>query len=161
MWYKLAKQKFNIYGLPISGDFTTVKEFASELDPDQDGLENVETSPETPVVEIEDPTPTDEITQEDIDNNLKILETDPTANMKLPPLHTFPDPQCYCKIETRPILSKIGINDGRRVWIVNHFREDGSRIDNCPICITSADAFNKAEIQRLLNKGIDINAIPV
>ena len=162
MWYKYAQQKFNIYGLPITG-FKGIKQFT---DSNEDEIEEPINLPleqnaeedNDDIVSIDDPTPQDEFTPKDLETNVQILETDPTANMELPPLHS--EPGCYCKIETRPILSQPGINDGLRVWIVNHFREDGSRINNCPKCTASAETFNKAEIQRLLNRGIDINSIP-
>ena len=148
MWYKFAQQKFNIYGLPISGDYRQIKEFAGENeldDLDNDGIEDIELEePENP---IEDPTIQDEVTPEDIAANIEALETDPTANLKLPPLHS----NCHCYIETLPILSQTGAQDGRRVW---------KKAENCcPVCEMSAKAFNDAELQRLSNFGIDVNTI--
>lgn len=145
MWYKAAK-KYNSFGLPISGDYQ-IREFAAddELPVDENEIEVIE--PEEPQEIIQDPTPQDEITPEDVDANIEILETDPTANMKLPPLHS----NCHCYVETLPILSQLNAKDGRRVW---------QKAENCcPVCEQSARAFNQAEITRLLNSGIDVNAI--
>ena len=45
-----------------------------------------------------------------------------------------------------------GVKDGKRVW---------QKSDNCcPKCHETAMRFNEAEIQRLLNKGINVNRIP-
>lgn len=145
MWYRFAI-KYNRFGLPISGDLPVIKEFAGETDIDNDEIENVE--PEEVIEEpIEDPTPDNEITPEDVETNVEIIDTDPTAMMKLPPLHN----NCHCYIETMPILSQLNVQDGRRIW---------QKAENCcPACLQSSIAFNKAEIQRLLNSGIDVNAI--
>lgn len=146
MWYRLAI-KYNQFGLPISGG-RRIKEFAGEDDTaiDENQVEVIEpVEPEDDL--IEDPTPQDEITSEDVETNIEILETDPTANIKLPPLHN----NCHCYIETLPILSQLNVNDGRRVW---------QKAENCcPVCEQSAYTFNQAEITRLLNSGIDVNAI--
>ena len=43
------------------------------------------------------------------------------------------------------------VNDGRRIW---------QKAENCcPVCEISARAFNQAEVQRLLNLGINVNSI--
>ena len=89
----------------------------------------------------------------------EIIEEDPTAPLKLPPLHSVGDPDCRCKIESRPLLNYPGVRDAHRVWIVNHFREDGSKINNCQYCIDSAKEFNDKEIIRLRNKGINVNPV--
>lgn len=149
MWYRIAQQKFNLFGLPISGNFKPVKEFADseELDSDEDEVENVENLPKEEEITINDNTPENEITPDDIEANIEKMDQDPTINMKLPPLHD----NCHCYIETLPILSQTNINDGRRVW---------KRSEQCcPVCEQSAVAFNQAEITRLLNSGIDVNTI--
>jgi hypothetical protein len=150
MWYKEAYKQFNIYGLPVA-------EFADEQTEVDEDLE-VEPN-NAPEITIDDPTPEDEFTPEDLQQNIQTLEQDPTVNLKLPPLHNLEDPGCYCKIENRPLLSYPGVRDALRVWVVNHFRDDGSRINNCLICIESAKDFNEKEIIRLRNKGIDVNPI--
>ena len=55
-------------------------------------------------------------------------------------------------LKTLPILSVPGVRDGRRVWRRSE--------DCCEKCEASANEFNNAEVQRLMLKGIDINAIP-
>ena len=156
MWYKFAKQKFNIFGFPITGK-NDYKQFASDEDDiiispiiDDENINQIDTDLNTdidPLVEVEDPTPEDEFTQDDLQNNIEVLENDPTVNLALPPLHS----NCRCRIETRSILSQPGIRDGRRVWIIAQ--------NCCGICDESARAFNEAEVQRLFNKGIDVNII--
>ena len=137
MWYRLAI-KYNLYGLPISGD-RPVSLFAGE---DED-VEVEEAPFEEP--EIEDPTPEDQFTPEDLEQKVEQITIDPTAGIKLPPLHN----NCHCVIETLPILTSPGIQDGRRVW---------RRSENCcPVCERSAIAFNIAEIERLRNKGINLD----
>jgi hypothetical protein len=173
MWYKIAQQKINLFGLPTSGgkkfkqyqlveDVVEDDEAPTDLETkvDEDGIEipTIEPKPEEVTVEI--PTPEDGFTTEDLEQKVVELETDPTANIKLPPLHEDPDPQCYCRIESRPILSRPGINDARRVWIVNHRnQETGRPINNCPKCLASAAEFNEKEAERLRNKGIDVDPI--
>lgn len=145
MWYRIAV-KYNIYGLPISGE-PIVKQFAIDDDENIDisetptidnELEDV--TPQDEIVTIEDPTPEDEFTTDDLENNVEILENDPTAMMKLPPLHE----NCRCVVETIPYLSDIFVNDGRRIW--------QKAQDCCPVCEKSALEFNRAEIIRLTNK---------
>jgi hypothetical protein len=149
MWYREAYKQFNIYGLPVA-------EFADEQTEVDEDLE-VEPN-NAPEITIDDPTPEDEFTPEDLQQNIQTLEQDPTANLKLPPLHNLEDPGCYCKIENRPLLSYPGVQDALRVWVVNHFNNDTGRpINNCPKCTESAKAFNVAEKIRLQNKGININ----
>lgn len=146
MWYKFAK-KYNQFGLPISGD-TFVKQFAGEenIPTDENDVEIIKTVESEEEI-VDDPTPQNEITPEDVETNIQILESDPTANIKLPPLHN----NCHCYIETLPILTQLNVNDGRRVW---------QKAENCcPICEQSAKTFNQAEITRLLNSGIDVNMI--
>lgn len=143
MWYKVA-QKYNMFGLPLTSK-PKVKQFAEEVDENGDDIENIE----LPIEEnpIEDITPEDEITPEDVDANVAKIDNDPTAMMKLPPLHD----NCHCYIETMPILSETNVNDGRRIW---------QKAENCcPVCEISARAFNQAEVQRLLNLGINVNSI--
>lgn len=143
MWYKVA-QKYNMFGLPLTSK-PKVKQFAEEVDENGDDIENIE----LPIEEnpIEDITPEDEITPEDVDANVAKIDNDPTAMMKLPPLHD----NCHCYIETMPILSETNVNDGRRIW---------QKAENCcPVCEMSARAFNQAEVQRLLNLGINVNSI--
>ena len=150
MWYKEAYKQFNIYGLPVA-------EFAdeqTEVDEDLEVEPNI-----APEITIDDPTPEDEFTPEDLQQNIQKIEEDPTAPLKLPPLHSVGDPDCRCKIESRPLLNYPGVRDAHRVWIVNHFREDGSKINNCQYCIDSAKEFNDKEIIRLRNKGINVNPV--
>jgi hypothetical protein len=164
MWYKAA-QSYNIYGLPTSSGKPKVKTFSdsdSELDINQDLPNNAEdqipdVQPEEEVT-VDDPDGDGFFSPEDLQSNIKLLEVDPTANIELPPLHSDPDPHCYCTIESRPILSQPGANDARRVWIVNHYNnETGRPINNCPKCTASAEDFNQKELQRLRNKGINID----
>ena len=164
MWYRAA-QNYNIYGLPISSGKPKVKTFSDsdgELDINQDLPNNNEDQipdiqPEEEVT-VDDPDGDGFFSPEDLQSNIKLLEVDPTANIELPPLHNDPDPHCYCKIESRPILSQPGVNDALRVWVVNHFNnETGRPINNCPKCTASAEDFNRKEIQRLRNKGINID----
>ena len=137
MWYREAI-KFNVFGLPISSD-PKVRLYAED-----DEEQIVEEKP-LEDVEIEDPTPDTEFTPEDLQDNVQKMEQDPTFGIKLPPLHN----NCHCVIETLPILSIPGARDGRRVW---------NRSENCcPVCEKSAIAFNTAEIQRLRNKGINLD----
>ena len=171
MWYKTAKQKVNTFGLPISGK-NRFKLFADEEEAPQEDLpledDNVEEEvdeqgivippidpkPEEEVT-IDDPTNDGEFSPEDLQTNIRAMEEDPTINIKLPKsengegedLH----PNCHCRIITLPILSKIGVKEGRRVW---------KHSENCcEKCRLTAQQFNQAEIQRLLNKGIDVNGI--
>lgn len=159
MWYRQAK-KFNIFGLPISGD-AKFKYFAEEeseeqeveetpfQQPDSEEEDNIEQEIVNLVeVEVEDQTPQDEFTPEDLQENIEKIDSDPTVMLALPPLHD----NCRCKVSTLPILSVPGVRDGRRVWRKSE--------DCCEKCEASAIEFNQAEINRLLLKGIDINAIP-
>jgi hypothetical protein len=136
MWYREAI-KYNIFGLPISGD-VPVSQFAGD---EEEAV--IEEKPlEEP--EIEDPTPEDELTPDDLQDNIQKIEQDPTVGIKLPPLHN----NCRCIIKTLPILSQPGLQDGRRVW---------ERSETCcDVCERTAYMFNQAEIQRLRNKGIDL-----
>jgi hypothetical protein len=162
MWYRAA-QKVNIYGLPTSSGKPKVTTFAGEdeeLDVNQDLPNNSDdqipdVQPEEEVT-VDDPDGDGFFSPEDLQSNIRLLEVDPTANIELPPLHN--EPNCYCRIESRPILSQPGVNDARRVWIVNHYNnETGRPINNCPKCIASADDFNKKEVERLRNKGINVD----
>lgn len=156
MWYRQAK-KFNIFGLPISGD-KKFKYFAEEESEEQSAEETpfeqpdlTEEEPEivNPVeVEVEDQSPEDDFTPDDLQENIEKIDNDPTVLLALPPLHD----NCRCEVHTLPILSTPGIRDGRRVWRKSE--------DCCEKCEASAIEFNKAEVNRLLLKGIDINAIP-
>ena len=162
MWYRQAKKfkkKFNIFGLPIEGD-KKFKYFAEEESEDETLEQDVQELPfeqseeevveiaNPPDIQIEDQTPEDEFTPEDLQNNIEKIENDPTALLQLPPLHN----NCHCVVETLPFLSQPGMNDGRRVW---------KKSENCcEKCEMSAIEFNNAEVQRLLNKGIDMNVIP-
>ena len=156
MWYREAK-KFNMFGLPISGDLKfnlfadeDVDETQTEETPLELPEEEVEeTIPENPLdISVEDPTNDGEFTPEDLQDNMQKIENDPTAMIQLPPLHD----RCHCVIETLPILSAPGIKDGKRVW---------KKSDNCcSKCYETSLKFNEAEVQRLLNKGIDLNLIP-
>ena len=156
MWYRQAK-KFNIFGLPISGD-KKFKYFAEEDSEEQSAEETpfeqpdlVEEEPEivNPVeVEVEDQSPEDDFTPDDLQENIEKIDNDPTVLLALPPLHD----NCRCEVHTLPILSTPGIRDGRRVWRKSE--------DCCEKCEASAIEFNQAEVNRLLLKGIDINAIP-
>ena len=169
MWYKLAKQKLNTFGQPISGK-SKVKLFADEEVPEieqpseeQEELETDENGvvipPIQPIPEeevtIDDPSNDDVFTPEDLQTNINKLQEDPTLGIKLPrsesgegeDLH----PNCHCRIVTLPILSKVGVQEGRRVW---------KHSENCcDQCRMTAQQFNQAEIQRLLNLGIDVNGI--
>ncbi len=156
MWYRQAK-KFNIFGLPISGD-KKFKYFAEEDSEEQSAEETpfeqpdlTEEEPEivNPVeVEVEDQSPEDDFTPDDLQENIEKIDNDPTVLLALPPLHD----NCRCQVHTLPILSSPGIRDGRRVWRKSE--------DCCEKCEASAIEFNQAEVDRLLRKGIDINAIP-
>lgn len=156
MWYRQAK-KFNIFGLPISGD-KKFKYFADEESEEQSAeetpleqpdLEEVEPEIVNPVeIEVEDQSPEDDFTPDDLQENIEKIDNDPTVLLALPPLHD----NCRCVIHTLPILSTPGIRDGRRVWRKSE--------DCCEKCEASAIEFNQAEVYRLLLKGIDINAIP-
>ncbi len=156
MWYRQAK-KFNIFGLPISGD-KKFKYFAEEDSEEQSAEETpfeqpdlTEEEPEivNPVeVEVEDQSPEDDFTPDDLQENIEKIDNDPTVLLALPPLHD----NCRCEVHTLPILSTPGIRDGRRVWRKSE--------DCCEKCEASAIEFNQAEVNRLLLKGIDINAIP-
>lgn len=160
MWYRQAK-KFNIFGLPISGD-RKFKYFAEEDDEEliteetpfqqpenQDEETEVDDEIVNPVeIDIKDQTPQDEFTPQDLQENIEKIDNDPTVLLALPPLHD----NCRCEIHTLPILSVPGIRDGRRVWRKSE--------DCCEKCESSAIEFNNAEVNRLLLKGIDINAIP-
>jgi hypothetical protein len=160
MWYRQAK-KFNIFGLPISGD-KKFKYFAEE-ELDEQAVEetpfeqpDLQDEPVEPVeeivnpveIEVEDQTPENDFTPEDLEENVEKIESDPTVLLALPPLHD----NCRCEINTLPILSVPGVRDGRRVWRRSE--------DCCEKCEASANEFNNAEVQRLMLKGIDINAIP-
>lgn len=160
MWYRTA-QKYNIYGLPVSGKPKT-KQFAdeeSEIDVNVDLPQNTEDEipdVQEPEITIDDPDGDGVLSPEDVRMNERMLEVDPTANIELPPLHD--DPHCYCRIESRPILSQPGVNDAVRVWIVNHYNnETGRAINNCPKCLASAQDFNQKELQRLRNKGVNVD----
>lgn len=164
MWYKFAK-KYNMFGLPISGDLkfnlfadedldeSTATETPLEI-PDtdlpeerDDQLEDQEGPPNPLEITIDDPSGDDNFSSEDLQDNIQKIESDPTALIQLPPLHN----RCHCVIETFPILSVPGVKDGKRVW---------QKSDNCcEKCRETAIKFNEAEIQRLLNKGIDLNRI--
>jgi hypothetical protein len=160
MWYKFAK-KYNMFGLPISGDRkfnlfadedideTQTEETPLELPEERDGqLGDKSGSPNPLEISIEDPSGDDNFTPDDLEQNIQKIENDPTALIQLPPLHD----RCHCVIETLPILSAPGVKDGKRVW---------KKSDNCcPKCHETAIRFNEAEVQRLLNKGINLNAIP-
>ena len=144
MWYRVAK-KLNIFGLPISGNLP-ISQYAE----DDKGTVVEQTPLETPEVqepEIEDPSPENEFTPEDLDDKVEQMTEDPTSGLQLPPLHD----NCRCRIKTLPFLSQPGLSDGRRVW-------EKSEIC-CGACEVSAKAFNEAEVQRLLNKGIDVNRV--
>lgn len=165
MWYREAK-KFNMFGLPISGD----RKFSLFADEDDDDLQAEETPLELPEEElpeerdeqlgdesgppnpleisVEDPSGDEIFTPDDLNKNVDKIDNDPTALIQLPPLHD----RCHCVIETLPILSNPGVRDGKRVW---------QKSDNCcPKCHETALRFNEAEVQRLLNKGINLNSIP-
>lgn len=165
MWYKFAK-KYNMFGLPISGDLKFnlfADEDAEESTSEETPLEIPETDlpeerddqlgdnegPPNPLeISIDDPSGDGNFTPEDLQQNINSIENDPTALIQLPPLHN----RCHCVIETLPILSAPGVKDGKRVW---------KKSDNCcPKCHETAIRFNEAEVQRLLNKGINLNAIP-
>ena len=158
MWFKFAQQKFNLFGLPITGKpkikkFTTDEDQIINIPVSEDDDSSVDVAdeiiqPEEEIVNIDDPTPQDEFTPEDLQTNIQILENDPTVNFVLPP---YVHENCRCQIKTVPVLSQLGVNDGRRIWQMAE--------NCCEICRTTAEAFNQAEIQRLLNKGIDINII--
>ena len=138
MWYRNAI-KYNIFGLPISGN-APVNLYAGE-----DEEISLEEKPLEEEIEIEDPSPEDDFTPEDLQQKVEQITIDPTAGIKLPPLHN----NCHCVIETLPVLTVPGVKDGRRVW---------RRSENCcPVCERSAIAFNEAETQRLRNKGINFN----
>jgi len=160
MWYRQAK-KYNIFGLPISGD-SKFKYFAEEDVEEQTAEETPLEQPDTedsaqvpneeivnPVeIKVNDETPQDEFTPRDLQDNIEKIDSDPTVMLALPPLHD----NCRCQIHTLPILSTPGIRDGRRVWRRSE--------QCCEKCEASAVEFNNAEMQRLLLKGIDVNAIP-
>ena len=173
MWYKIAKQKVNTFGQPISGK-SKVKLFTDEEIPETEQpveeqpeeSEEIETDangvvipPIKPLPEeevtIDDPSNDDVFTPEDLQKNINKLQEDPTAGIKLPKSESGEGedlhPNCHCRIVTLPILSKIGVQEGRRVW---------KHSENCcDQCRMTAQQFNQAEIQRLLNKGIDVNGI--
>ena len=138
MWYKIAQQKVNMYGLPLSGK-RKVKFFADDEMPveenipeDQPAEEIEEETDENGIVvppinplpdeevTIDDPSNDDEFTPEDLQTNIKAMEEDPTLGIKLPGSdHANGEefhPNCHCRIETLPILSKIGVQEGRRIW---------------------------------------------
>ena len=95
MWYRQAK-KFNIFGLPISGDLQ-ISQFAAE---DEETITD-ETPLQTPEIqepELEDPTPEDEFTPQDLEQKVEQMTEDPTAGLQLPPLHN----NCRCRIKTLP-----------------------------------------------------------
>lgn len=144
MWYRQSK-KLNIFGLAISGDLP-VSQFAEN----DEGTVVEQTplqEPEIQEPELEDPTPEDEFTPQDLEQKVEEMTEDPTAGLQLPPLHN----NCRCRIKTLPFLSQPGLNDGRRVWERSE--------ECCGVCEISAKAFNEAEVQRLLNKGIDVNRV--
>ena len=173
MWYKTAKQKVNTFGLPISGK-SKFKLFADEENLPQEDIapEELEETKEEQVdnngvvippidpkpeeiVTIEDPTNDGEFSPEDLQTNIRAMEEDPTIGIKLPKSENGEGedihPNCHCRIITLPILSKVGVQEGRRVW---------KHSENCcEKCRLTAQQFNQAEIQRLLNKGIDVNGI--
>jgi hypothetical protein len=138
MWYRNAI-KYNIFGVPISSD-PPINLYVGE-----DEESTIEEKPLEEDIEIDDPTPEDEFTPEDLQGNIQKIENDPTYGIKLPPLHS----NCHCTIETLPILTSPGIKDGKRVWMKSE--------RCCPVCEKSAIAFNEAEKMRLRNKGININ----
>lgn len=165
MWYREAK-KYNMFGLPIYGDLKfnlfadedadetqteeTPLEIPENLLPEEqdEQLGDKEGAPNPLEITIDDPSGDDNFTPEDLQENIETIEIDPTALIQLPPLHN----RCHCIIETMPILSVPGIKDGKRVW---------QKSENCcPKCNETAIRFNEAEVQRLLNKGINLNAIP-
>jgi hypothetical protein len=160
MWYRQAK-KFNIFGLPISGD-KKFKYFAEEdldeqsveetpleqPDLEDESTEDLEEIVNPVEIEVEDQTPENEFSPEDLEENIEKIDSDPTVLLALPPLHD----NCRCEVKTLPILSVPGVRDGRRVWRRSE--------DCCEKCEASANEFNDAEVQRLMLKGIDINAIP-
>jgi hypothetical protein len=93
MWYKLAKQKFNTFGLPISGK-SRIKSFADEellqeeiapeevedtteeqLDDNGIVIPSIDAQPENEVT-IDDPTNDGEFSPEDLQTNIKNLEED-------------------------------------------------------------------------------------
>lgn len=164
MWYRFSKN--NIFNKPISSEKSFTKQFATddetEIGAEETPLVQDVDTPETPIPELEitidDPTGDGFFSPEDLQTNIQKIEEDPTVGMKLPPLHDPGDPNCYCKIESRPLLSYPGVQDALRVWVVNHFNnETGRPIQNCPKCIASAKAFNDAEKIRLRNKGINVD----
>jgi hypothetical protein len=120
-----------------------------ELPEERDEQMGDQSGPPNPLeITVDDPSGDDNFTPEDLQDNIEKIENDPTALIQLPPLHD----RCHCVIETLPILSMPGVKDGKRVW---------QKSDNCcPKCHETALGFNEAEVQRLLNKGIDINRIP-
>ena len=149
MWYRFSKN--NIFNQPISSEKSFVKQFAadedSEIDVEETPLVQDPEIPEPQTVEpeitIDDPTGDGFFSPEDLE--IKVREI-------------TGDPNCYCKIESRPLLSYPGVQDALRVWVVNHFNNDTGRpINNCPKCTESAKAFNAAEKIRLQNKGIYVN----
>lgn len=157
MWYRQSK-KYNIFGLPISGDMK-FKYFAEE-DSEDESVEETPfeipeeetetiTEPDIPEeITTDDPTPDDNFSPEDLQSNIEKIDNDPTVLLALPPLHD----RCRCEVQTLPILSSPGVRDGRRIWRRSE--------DCCEFCEASANEFNKLEVQRLMLKGIDINAIP-
>lgn len=96
MWYRQAK-KFNIFGLPIRGD-KKFKYFADEEEEEQMVEETPFEEPEIEItkpeedeeivnpveVEIDDETPQDEFTPEDLQKNIVKIDSDPTVMMQLP-----------------------------------------------------------------------------
>ena len=85
--------------------------------------------------------------ESDLEQKVEQMTEDPTAGLQLPPLHN----NCRCRVKTLPFLSQPGLKDGRRVWERSE--------ECCGACELSAKAFNEAEVQRLLNKGIDVNRV--
>ena len=172
MWYKSAKQKVNLFGKPIS-DKPKVKTFQSTEDVDETlvdekdsnepvvddkGIEIPQIDQKPVEISIDDPTPEDPFTPEDLQTVINEIDQDPTSIIKLPAapedygeidlgLHE----NCRCKIVTIPIRSKLNVQEGRRIW---------KHAENCcESCLLTAREFNQAEIIRLRNLGIDVNAI--
>ena len=96
MWYKVAKQKLNTFGLPISGK-SRIKSFADEeiapeeventaeeqVDDDGIVIPPIDPQPEQEVT-IDDPTNDGEFSPEDLQTNIRSMEEDPTIGIKLP-----------------------------------------------------------------------------
>lgn len=144
----LGDRKFNLFA-DEDIDETQTEETPLELPEERDEQLGDKSGPPNPLeISIDDPSGDNNFTPDDLEQNIQKIENDPTALIQLPPLHD----RCHCVIETLPILSSPGVKDGKRVW---------KKSDNCcPKCHETAIRFNEAEVQRLLNKGINLNAIP-